>query len=99
MSEKSQAQESQETQKSQAQELAEATGSRRLGKALNEFPWIHLGLGLIGNASFFIGSIFFFWEATKTEGIWLFVIGSLGMLLGSLGEYFVRVEKKRHGLN
>ncbi|MGK2852834.1 MAG: YrhK family protein [Microbacteriaceae bacterium] len=31
----------------------------------------------------------------KTLAIWLFVIGSLGMFLGSVGELLVRVEKRR----
>lgn len=39
----------------------------------------------------------FFWSSVKTRAIWLFVIGSLGMLLGSLGELLVRVEKRRRG--
>lgn len=70
-------------------------GQRGLGVLLREFPWIHLTLGLIGNTSFFVGSIFFFYEGLKTAGIWLFVIGSLGMLLGSIGEFVIRIEKKR----
>ncbi len=73
-------------------------GERRwLGTVLRDFPWVHLGLGLFGNTSFVIGSVMFFWESTKTLAIWLFVLGSLGMLLGSVGEFLVRVEKRRHG--
>ncbi|MGB7817212.1 MAG: YrhK family protein [Ornithinibacter sp.] len=72
---------------------------RWVGTALRDFPWVHLGLGLFGNALFVIGSVMFFWESVKTLGIWLFVFGSLGMLLGSVGEFLVRIEKRRHGLN
>ena len=71
--------------------------SRRLGEFLRAFPWIHLGIGLFGNSLFFIGSILFFWQSVKTIAVWIFVLGSLGMLLGSLGELLVRVEKRRHG--
>lgn len=68
-----------------------------LGTALRDFPWIHLGIGLFGNLLFFVGSIMFFWSSVKTLAIWLFVIGSLGMLLGSIGELLVRVERRRRG--
>lgn len=70
---------------------------RRIGTALRDFPWVHLGLGLMGNTLFFVGSVMFFWEGVKTLAISLFVLGSLGMLLGSVGELLVRVEKRRRG--
>lgn len=72
--------------------------SRRwLGSFLREFPWIHLLIGLTGNLLFFVGSIMFFSKQLETGAIWFFVVGSLGMLIGSLGELFVRVEKRRVG--
>ncbi|XAS76485.1 YrhK family protein [Dermatophilaceae bacterium Sec6.4] len=70
---------------------------RWIGTALRDFPWVHLGLGLTGNTLFVIGSVMFFWASVKTLAIWLFVFGSLGMLLGSVGELLVRIEKRRHG--
>jgi len=76
---------------------ADSTRKRRIGEFLGDFPWVHLGLGLVGNAAFFVGSVLFFWESTMTAAIWLFVIGSLGMLIGSLGELLVKVEKRRQG--
>lgn len=75
----------------------EHDGHRWIGATLRTFPWVHLGLGLTGNTLFVIGSVLFFWEGSKTLAIWMFVLGSLGMLLGSLGELFVRVEKRRRG--
>lgn len=70
--------------------------SRRwVGTVLREFPWVHLGIGLVGNALFVVGSVLFFWESVMTLAIWVFVIGSLGMFLGSVGEILVRVEKHR----
>ena len=68
-----------------------------VGTALRDFPWVHLGLGLIGNTCFVVGSVLFFWPEVKTLAIWLFVVGSLGMLLGSVGELLVRIEKRRRG--
>lgn len=75
------------------------TERRGFGAVLSDFPWVHLGLGLFGNTLFVVGSVLFFWESTKTLGVWLFVFGSSGMLLGSVGELLVRIEKKRrrHG--
>ncbi len=62
---------------------------------MREFPGAHLALGLFGNTLFVIGSVMFFWSTTKTLAIWLFVAGSLGMLVGSVGELLVRIEKHR----
>lgn len=70
---------------------------RWLGSFLRDFPWIHLLIGLAGNLLFFVGSIMFFSKQLETGAIWLFVLGSLGMLIGSLGEIFVRIEKRRTG--
>jgi hypothetical protein len=74
-------------------------GARRpwLGTALHDFPWIHLSTGLVGNLLFVIGSVMFFWPSAKQLAIWLFVLGSVGMFLGSVGELLVRVEKHRRG--
>ena len=69
-------------------------GHHGLGRLLREFPWIHLGLGLLGNLLFFVGSVLFFWEGTKIAGVWLFVFGSLGMLVGSIGQLLVKIEER-----
>jgi hypothetical protein len=61
---------------------------------VTKYQWIHTGLGLMGNFSFFIGSVFFLWDSTQIIGVWLFIIGSAGMLFGSLGDMFVLVEEK-----
>jgi hypothetical protein len=73
----------------------EATGSRPLvglKHLLEDFHWFHTTIGLVGNLCFFVGSVMFLWEATKTAAIWLFILGSLGMLLGSVGDAFVSWE-------
>lgn len=70
---------------------------RWLGPFLRDFPWLHLTLGLVGNLLFVIGSVLFFFQQLETGAIWLFVLGSTGMLTGSLGELFVRIEKRHMG--
>lgn len=69
---------------------------RWIGAILHDFPWLHLGIGLFGNAMFVAGSVMFFYKSVMTLAIWLFVIGSLGMFVGSAGELLVRIEKHRH---
>lgn len=54
-------------------------------KFMDDYEWIHIALGLLGNFLFFAGSILFFYESLKTLGIWFFVGGSFFMLLGSIG--------------
>lgn len=68
---------------------------RPISEVIHDFPWLHRVLGLTGNAAFFVGSILFFSEALKTAGIWLFVIGSFFMLVGSAGEFLVRWAERR----
>lgn len=55
---------------------------------VRNYPQVHLGLGLFGNTLFFVGSVLFFktFEAWHRLAVWLFVIGSLGMLLGAIGK-------------
>lgn len=68
-----------------------------LVRIAKDFPVIHSVIGLAGNLLFFIGSILFFkvFEAFYTFAVWLFVAGSLFMLIGSIGEVlrkFVQIE-------
>lgn len=68
-------------------------------RLINEFRWVHTFLGLIGNTSFFIGSIFFLYPASlERVGVWLFIAGSLGMMIGSAGEAVVRYERSELGI-
>lgn len=70
-------------------------GKSALMLLIQEYDWVHWGLGLLGNITFFIGSILFLSDDTETIGIWLFIIGSAGMLIGSIGKYIVWWDKKR----
>lgn len=74
-----------------------ATDAKRISRLITEFRWVHTAIGLFGNLSFFVGSIWFLWESTKTAGIWAFIVGACGMLVGSVGEAIVKYE--RHRLN
>lgn len=81
------------------QQLAERKddpeGWALLGVLIRDYQWFHIGLGLIGNTSFVIGSILFFWEKFKQPAIWLFVVGSTGMLVASIGRAIVQYEEER----
>lgn len=61
----------------------------RLLAVLEQFHWLQMTLGLIGNVSFFVGSVMFLFEPLKTAGIWLFIVGSFGMLMGTIGDVAV----------
>lgn len=54
---------------------------------VRDLPYIHQGIGLFGNAAFFVGSVLFFkaFDGWYTFAVWLFVLGSAGMLVGSIG--------------
>jgi hypothetical protein len=61
---------------------------------LADFPWVHLGIGIFGNITFVVGSILFLYQSLQTAGVWLFIFGSSGMLLGSFGDLLVRIEQR-----
>lgn len=70
---------------------------------VQEFGWIHTGIGLSGNVLFLVGSIAFLpglarvrmpWGAVvewQTVGVWLFIAGATLMAVGSLGSLLVQV--------
>lgn len=60
---------------------------------VQDYGWVHLSLGWFGNGAFFIGSILFLpqFEAYKTIGVWLFIIGALLMWVGSTGRVLVDI--------
>ena len=66
----------------------------------DEYEWIHLTLGLVGNTLFFIGSVMFLNKSLMTLGTWLFIVGSFLMLFGSAGNTLVKyVNSKSHKEN
>ena len=54
-------------------------------KAARDYERVHSLLGITGNAMFFVGSICFLFEPLRTVGVWLFIVGSFGMLVASVG--------------
>lgn len=66
-------------------------GRSALQVLVEDYGWIHLSLGWMGNAAFFIGSILFLpqFEAYKTIGVWLFIVGAFLMWIGSSGRVLV----------
>lgn len=71
-------------------DLHDASPTRGLRLLVRDHSWVHLVLGIIGNAAFLAGSIMFFWDSTTTAGIWCFVIGATGMLISSVGQALVK---------
>lgn len=61
---------------------------------LREFEWIHTGVGILGNLSFAVGSVLFLSEATMRVGVWFFIVGSFGMLIGSVGAALLKFERE-----
>jgi membrane-bound ClpP family serine protease len=60
----------------------------------DEYQWIHLTLGLVGNTLFILGSVLFLFEGQlRVFGVWAFVVGSFLMLVGSLGEALVKYAR------
>lgn len=53
---------------------------------VRRYDWVHTSLGIFGNVVFLIGSICFLFESSKTVGVWLFIAGATGMLIGSVGQ-------------
>ncbi len=60
---------------------------------VQDYGWVHLSLGLLGNLMFFVGSVLFLpvLEKYKVLGVWLFIIGSFLMLIGSIGRFLVDI--------
>jgi hypothetical protein len=68
---------------------------RHIRRYAHDVPWVHLGVALVGNFAFVIGSLFFLSPALTRAGTWLFVVASWGLLIGVIGEILVRYEAKQ----
>lgn len=55
---------------------------------VHKYRWIHLSIGLLGNTSFVVGSLMYLFEHSREVGTWFWLAGSVGMLLGRIGEAF-----------
>ena len=56
----------------------------------DEYEWIHLSLGIVGNLLFFVGSVLFLFDPIKRLDIYTFIVGSFLMLVGAVGKALVR---------
>lgn len=67
---------------------------KALKEFFDEYEWVHLTLGLLGNVLFFVGSLLFLFEQRlQTFGVWAFVLGSFLMLVGSFGNALVKYAR------
>jgi hypothetical protein len=65
-----------------------------LGAFVFRFPLVHLGIGIAGNALFLVGTVLFI-TGNPDIGVWFFLAGSIGMLVGSVGEGLRALGKRR----
>lgn len=63
-----------------------------LKRLAQDYSYVHTTLGLVGNTMFFVGSVFFLVESLKRVAIWLFILGSLGMLIDTVGSALLKAE-------
>ncbi len=72
---------------------------KEIHRFLQEYEWVHISIGVIGNATFFVGSILFMpqYHPWMTIGVWLFITGSLLMLVGALGSGLKRIWARKYG--
>lgn len=70
--------------------------TRRFRRWANDFGWFHQGIGMLGGVSFFVGSILFLWkDPLQMIGVWLFIIGSFGMMIGNIGSFLIQLESSK----
>jgi YrhK-like protein len=68
---------------------------RHIRRYAHDIPWVHMGVALVGNFAFVIGSLFFLYPDLTRAGTWLFVVASWGLLVGVIGEILSRYEGKQ----
>jgi hypothetical protein len=70
---------------------------RMLRTIVQEYGWIHRGIGLFGNLAFVVGSVLFLptFEPWKVTGVWLFIIGAAAMFVGALGQFLVNLYERQ----
>ena len=64
---------------------------------VGEYGQIHTLVGITGNVLFVVGSVLFFkeFEHLYTFGVWMFVLGSFCMLIGTIGTALGRYYERR----
>jgi len=64
---------------------------------VQQYEHIHTTIGIVGNLLFVVGSILFFkaFEQFYTLAVWMFVVGSVCMLIGAIGSGLRRFWHRR----
>jgi len=64
---------------------------------VQEYEHIHTTVGIVGNLLFVMGSVLFFkaFDQYYTLAVWMFVVGSVSMLIGALGSGLRQFYKRR----
>lgn len=64
---------------------------------VQDYEHIHTAIGISGNLLFVVGSVLFYkaFEQYRTLAVSLFVVGSVFMLIGSLGSGLRRLWRRR----
>ncbi len=66
---------------------------RQFQQLAHRFRSFHQGIGVLGGLTFFVGSIFFLYAgAVQKAGVWLFIVGSAGMLIGNFGSVILNYQ-------
>lgn len=68
---------------------------RRIVTFVRRYPQVHLGLTLLGNSLFVVGSVLFLVQGGGLVPSLMWVAGSSGMWLGTTGEIVRVVEQRR----
>lgn len=66
---------------------------RSIAAFVRNYPYLHQGIGLLGNALFVVGTVLFL-TSDQDVGRYFFLAGSSGMFVGSLGE-ILRAEGRK----
>lgn len=61
---------------------------------IRDYAWIHATIGLLGNIAFVAGSLLFL-DQQQHHGTLFFITGSVGMLIGNLGNAVVMAVERR----
>lgn len=64
---------------------------------VQDYEYVHTVMGIVGNLLFVVGSVLFFktFEQYYALAVWMFVVGSAFMFIGSVGDALRRMWNHR----